>query len=146
MSDFAPHAAVGAVTGISIAGIGAMLTNLSWETSLMCGVASFLGALSPDMDVKSHSSRICYALVLIGSIALFCTGNVLLGFLVMAYSILPQLFTHRGAGHTLIYGAITSLFLVFLLRMMLDFGSTESWAIGGSFLVGFLTHLLMDEV
>lgn len=146
MSDFAPHAAAGAVTGILSTCVGISLTGLSVEASLMCGAASFIGALSPDMDVKSHSSRICYALVLIGSIALLCTGNVLLGFLVMAYSILPQLFTHRGAGHTLIYGAITSLFLVFLLRMMLDFGSTESWAIGGSFLVGFLTHLLMDEV
>lgn len=146
MSDFAPHAAVGAVTGILSTCVGISLTGLSVEASLMCGAASFIGALSPDMDVKSHSSRICYALVLVGSIALLCTGNVLLGFIVMAYSLLPQLFVHRGVGHTLLYGAVTSLFLMFLLRMMLDFGSTESWAIGVSFLAGFLTHLLLDEV
>lgn len=145
MSDFSPHAVAGAATGVLMAG-GALCYGLTWDASLMCGVASFIGALSPDMDVKSHSSRICYALVLIGSALLMWFEHILLGFMLLAYSVIPQLFTHRGAWHTFTAGAVTSLILSAILYFIYGFGGEPSVAVGWSFLIGYLTHLALDEV
>ncbi len=143
MSDFTPHAAAGAITGI-ISGTVSYCYGIPLEGSLMCGIASFVGSLSPDMDVKSHSSRICYTLVLVGTVLLFWNGQFLPGMALLMYSAIPQMFVHRGAWHTVLAGSVSSALLAAVLGMFTDYSTETIVAVGLSFMSGYVIHLVMD--
>ena len=145
MPNFATHATAGAMVGTMCAGVSYVFWGYDVPVLAMCGVAGFIGSLSPDMDVKSTSSRICYLLVLLGAIYLAWNENVMIGLLLVCYSVVPQLFTHRGAFHTVLFGLITSGLLSLLLYVMAVLDAGSSIIVGASFMAGFFTHLLMDD-
>lgn len=145
MPNFATHATAGAMVGVLGAGVTYVIGEFGPAVSVMVGVAGFIGSLSPDMDIKSTSSRICYLLVLLGAIYLAWVGNVTMGLLLVSYAVVPQLFTHRGAFHTVLFGLLTSGLLAFLLYVSAVLEASESIVVGVGFLAGYLTHLVMDE-
>lgn len=146
MPNFATHATAGAMVGAMSAGVSYAFWGFDTPVLAMCGVAGFIGSLSPDMDVKSTSSRICYLLVLLGAIYLAWNENMLIAILLLCYSVVPQLFTHRGAFHTILFGLITSGLLALLLYVMSVLEASGAVVVGASFMAGFFTHLLMDDL
>ena len=146
MSSFGPHLIAGITVGTLSSGMLAIHQYPDWSSLLMLPfLGGLCGALTPDMDIKSHSSMFMYLLYAAGSIYLFFGGQPFWGFLLLLYSIIPQFFSHRGFIHSGIFGIISSLGI--FLASYYNFDSLSLCvAIASGYFVGFLSHILLDEV
>ena len=147
MSSFVPHFSVGATIGVIAAGASIPLvdnpTAVTIVTPLVTGI---MGALTPDMDIKSKSSQIMYLIFLSISIYFFLTDRVDLAFLTLVYSIIPQFFGHRGFIHSFVFGVISAVGLYFALTELMLFQNVPALIASVSYLIGFLSHKLLDEI
>lgn len=145
MSSFAPHFAAGAITGAIGAGVSLGIVNesnaLTVSLPLICGV---MGALTPDMDIKSKSSMIMYLIFLSISCYFFFTGRVDLAFLTLVYSIIPQFFGHRGFIHSFVFGVISAIGLYFALTGLLNVIALPAMIASITYFIGFLSHKALD--
>lgn len=145
MSSFAPHFTAGAIVGSVGAGVSLGIVNdsnaLTVSLPLICGV---MGALSPDMDIKSKSSMVMYLIFLSISCYFFFTERVDLAFLTLVYSIIPQFFGHRGFIHSFVFGVISAIGLYFALTVLLNVIALPAMIASITYFVGFLSHKALD--
>lgn len=145
MSSFAPHFTAGAIVGAVGAGVSLGMVNdsnaLTVSLPLICGV---MGALTPDMDIKSKSSMVMYLIFLSISCYFFFTERVDLAFLTLMYSIIPQFFGHRGFIHSFVFGVISAIGLYFTLIVLLNVIALPAMIASITYFVGFLTHKALD--
>ena len=145
MSSFVPHFTAGAIVGSIGAGVSLGIVNdsnaLTVSLPLICGV---MGALTPDMDIKSKSSMVMYLIFLSISCYFFFTERVDLAFLTLVYSILPQFFGHRGFIHSFVFCAISSIGLYFALTTLLNVMALPAMIVSITYFVGFLSHKALD--
>lgn len=145
MSSFVPHFTAGAIVGSIGAGVSLGMVNdsnvLTVSLPLICGV---MGALTPDMDIKSKSSMVMYLFFLSISCYFFFKERVDLAFLTLVYSIIPQFFGHRGFIHSFIFGVISSIGLYFALTGLLNIISLPAMIASITYFVGFLSHKALD--
>lgn len=147
MSSFVPHFAFGATIGVIAAGASIPLVDTPTVTTIVTPlITGIMGALTPDMDIKSKSSQIMYLIFLSISIYFFLTDRVDLAFLTLLYSIIPQFFGHRGFIHSFIFGVISAVGLYFVLTELMLFQNESALIASVSYLTGFLLHKLLDEV
>lgn len=145
MSSFGPHLIAGITVGTIVSGILSIHQYPDWTALTMLPfIGGVCGALTPDMDIKSHSSMFMYLLYVIGAVYLFFTGEPFWGFMLLLYSIIPQFFSHRGFIHSGIFGIISSIGI--FAATYYNFNNFAlCLAIACGYFFGFLTHILLDE-
>ena len=145
MSSFALHFTAGAIVGAVGTGVSLGIVNVSnvltVSLPLICGV---MGALTPDMDIKSKSSMVMYLIFLSISCYFFFTERVDLAFLTLVYSIIPQFFVHRGFIHSFVFGSISAIGLYFALTVLLNVIALPAMIASITYFVGFLSHKALD--
>ncbi|MBQ2653608.1 MAG: metal-dependent hydrolase [Methanobrevibacter sp.] len=145
MSSFEPHLIAGLTVGTIATGIFSVDQYPDWNATLMLPfLGGLCGALTPDMDIKSHSSMFMYLLYAIGATYLFFSGEPFWGFLLLLYSIIPQFFSHRGFIHSGVFGIISSLGI--FAASYYNFNNLSLCiTIATGYFFGFLSHILLDE-
>lgn len=145
MSSFGPHLAAGATIGFI--GIGCstlMLTSPSMSSVLAPLVTGIMGALTPDMDIKSKSSKVMYLIFLSVAIYFIYQSKTELALLTLIYSIVPQLFSHRGFIHSIIFAVISTAILYYTFAYILAFSSMVAIISSATYLAGFFSHKILD--
>ena len=147
MSSFGPHVASGIITGVM--GIfGIFATNCQVEymplyaLPFICGVT---GALTPDMDIKSKSSQCMYILYTGFALYLYYIDKLDLAFYTLLYAIIPQFFGHRGFIHSFIFGLLSAIGL-FIICYYNTSNTLFSLISSGTYLIGFIMHLALDNI
>lgn len=127
---FRNHAILGLIGGTALTLIPTLLNPYTLPLT-------FLGSIFPDIDIKSKSSRIIYLLIFLSSIGLYFFYSMPIAFILLAFSILPQLTSHRGFFHSITACITISSIPIFFL------GISNPLSI--PFCIGFIIHLIADK-
>ncbi|MBF0453728.1 MAG: metal-dependent hydrolase [Magnetococcales bacterium] len=162
MAGFKAHFSFAAVTG----GVGAtaLLSAgvIDTNSMLFCFSAAILGGLLPDIDSDTSTplqvsftlfALIFSFLVMFSQAATLSTLELLiiwlgafLFFKLIIFELFTRLTVHRGIFHS-IPAAFLSLFLTTLfLRQLFHLDNQTAWIVGSFVLIGFISHLLLDEL
>ena len=125
---------------------GVQLAQHWWEI-LICFGLCVLGAMAPDIDIKSKSQRVVYAILIIIDLILilaeYYRGAAILGL----FSIVPNVLKHRGWIHSLIAAIILPAPL--LIIPIIAAGKLGYQQLGVSYYVaavfGYMSHLVADR-
>jgi len=162
MANFPTHIGVGTVVCGALA-TATLATDLVTPKDVVAiTLAGVLGSVLPDIDLKdSRPSRAMFA-----GLAIFFSFAVLfsvesrysiaemlilwLGTLVLVRFVAGNLFYrfsyHRGIWHSLLAAAFSSFLTAAIFYWMLGRDEAVSWFAALFMLVGFLTHLTLDEI
>ena len=164
MASFRSHISLGIASGI-LGAIGLLSLALTDAPSflMVMFVAAVLGSVLPDMDSDSgipfHVSFGSFALVasvLTASsayqdypndwqiIALWAVGTFVFVYLVIG-TLFKKFTRHRGMAHSLPSALLAGL-LTFFLADHFSFSEMESFVLGVAMMVGYVGHLLLDEL
>lgn len=105
---------------------------------------TLLGALFPDIDIKSKGQKIFYRILLVAFVLLAFSKCVHLLFLLSFISLIPLIVRHRGLCHEVWFVVGAPLCCGFLLG---QFFPSVFWNIVWNvffFIVGALSHLYLD--
>lgn len=132
------------------------------EEVLLYFAAGAVGGLLPDLDSdNSVLLKVMFSVlgVLFSFLAMFTQAKYfsvaelviiwLLCFLSMNYGLFlafKKFTVHRGIFHSLPAGVFYGLLATFLSHAYLKFGEVVSWATGFFIFLGYLSHLLLDEI
>ncbi len=162
MADFKTHL-IGAASISGIAATGLMVAGIAQPLQVLtCFSLGTLGGLLPDIDSKnSVPFRLAFNLlaIFIGFVVVAYFGLryslvelalLWIGCFILIRHILCPLFihltVHRGLVHSIPAGMLCGLITVLLLYYCFNITAEEAW-LGGSFvLLGFIVHLLLDEL
>lgn len=146
MSSFGPHITAGACCGVIGAGLSFAFTK-DPSISLCCIpiAAGIVGALTPDMDIKSKSSQCMYILFAGLALYLWYINRTDLALITLAYSIIPQFFKHRGFIHSIIFGVASSALLYYIFNQMVGLVPDITLGISLTYLLGFVSHIILDK-
>jgi membrane-bound metal-dependent hydrolase YbcI (DUF457 family) len=162
MANFPTHIGVGTVVSGALA-TATLATDLVTPKDVVAiTLAGVLGSVLPDIDLKdSRPSRAMFA-----GLAIFFSFAVLfsvesrysiaemlilwLGTLVLvrfgAGSLFYRFSYHRGIWHSLLAAAFSSFLTAAIFYWLLGRDESVSWFAALFMLVGFLTHLTLDEI
>ncbi|OBT14009.1 hypothetical protein A9264_02400 [Vibrio sp. UCD-FRSSP16_10] len=170
MANFATHLKAGvAVTGIASATLLSK-GDITIQTALWLWFVGTIGSLYPDIDSDNSTSLE----VIYGSLSIaLCFGAmhyvigdahtptsllrlllIPLGIYLFLHQVLLRIFkkitAHRGACHSIIFGVANTILLVnltfYLAAHIIVKPALTAWLTGFFFIIGFLLHLLMDEI
>ena len=162
MANFATHIGVGTLVSGALATITLAADVVSPDNLVAVTLAGVLGSILPDIDLKdSRASRALFSglAVFFSFCVLFANANkysiaelwlLWLGsFLAVRYA--AEFAFHRFSYHRGIWHSITAaLFFWFLTAIVFHgiMGVHEgvAWLAGGFMFVGYLTHLVLDEI
>lgn len=165
MAGFRTHVSVGIACGVlsALAITSLALVPESWSFAILVGLAVTLGAQLPDMDSDSglpfHITFGSLSLVAAalsglyawrqypGDYALIITLPLLTLFAVWVIlgSVFKKYTRHRGLMHS-IPAAILAALLTFSCATWSDFVDWQAFLLGIGLGLGFLVHLILDEV
>ncbi len=163
MADFRTHAAFGAGLGVGLAVIAGALGLVSGPTLLApVFLVAALGAMAPDIDSDSgvpfHVTFGMLSLVSAGftfsslsrhGALVLDAGLWALGVAVAVFAagggIFKKWTKHRGMAHS-IPAAVLAGLLVFFVAGRLSFGDADAFLLGVSATLGYLVHLVLDEL
>lgn len=162
MADFATHLGWGAV-GAGLAASATYAADIVPVTEITTlTAAGVIGAILPDIDLeKATPSRMLFTwlAVVLAFLALFNFRAsysiselwlIWLGVFVAirygAYHIFHRTATHRGVFHTLLAGLFFMGLTAVILSHGLDHGPVVAWMAGLFVLLGYLIHLVLDEI
>ncbi len=125
---------------------GVELAQHWWEI-LICFALCVLGAMVPDIDIKSKSQRTIYALLIPIDLALILFAYYREAAILGLFAILPNVLKHRGQLHSL--SAAIILPAPLLIIPMLAAGRIEFQQLGVSYYIaavfGYISHLIADR-
>lgn len=162
MANFPTHIVVGTIVAGSLATLTLAADVIAPENLVAVTMAGSLGSVLPDIDLKeSRPSRALFAgLAVFFSFALlFHFASRLsiaemwalwLGTLIFVryplHTMFHRLTNHRGIWHSLIAGLACAFGAVIIFYYVFARPDGVAWLAGGFLLVGFLTHLILDEI
>jgi hypothetical protein len=162
MANFTTHIGVGTVVTGALATLTLAADVVAPENLLAVTVAGVVGSVLPDIDLKdSRPSRAMFAglAVLFSFAVLFNAVTKLsiaelwilwLGTLAFVRYGLHALFhrfcIHRGTWHSLLAAVFASVATAVVYYHVLKRPDGVAWLAGGFMMVGFLTHLILDEI
>lgn len=118
-----------------------------WWEILICFVLCVLGAMLPDIDIKSKSQRVIYAILIPIDLALILFMYYREAAIVGFFAILPNVLKHRGQLHS--YLAAIVLPAPLLIIPILATGKLEYQQLGVSYYIaavfGYMSHLVADR-
>jgi LexA-binding, inner membrane-associated putative hydrolase len=162
MANFTTHIAVGTVVSGALATLTMAADVIAPDNLIAVTAAGVLGSVLPDIDLKD--SRPAQAMfgglaVFLSFVALFTIGykysiaemwGVWLGTLVIVrygFAFLFHRFSyHRGIWHSLLAGVFFWFLTAAAFRHVLGRPEGVAWLAGGFMFIGYLTHLVLDEI
>ena len=162
MANFPTHIVVGTIVAGSLATLTLAADVIAPENLVAVTLAGSLGSVLPDIDLKdSRPSRALFA-----GLAVFFSFALLFHFaphlsiaemwalwlgtlLFVRYGLhtaFHRLTSHRGVWHTWIAGLASAFATVLAFYYVFDRPDGVAWLAGGFLLIGFLTHLVLDEI
>jgi membrane-bound metal-dependent hydrolase YbcI (DUF457 family) len=162
MANFPTHIVVGTVVAGSLATLTLAADVIAPENLVAVTMAGSLGSVLPDIDLKdSRPSRALFA-----GLAVFFSFALLfqfapqlsiaemwilwLGTLLFVryglHTMFHRLTSHRGIWHSLIAGLTCAFATVIIFYYVFARPDGVAWLAGGFLLIGFLTHLILDEM
>jgi len=126
----------------AVAGIGRY-----WWEMLICFVLCVLGSMAPDVDIKSKSQRVIYAILIPADLALILFRYYRPAAIVGFFAMLPNVLKHRGKLHSL--SAAIILPIPLLIIPIIATGKLEYRQLGVSYYIaavfGYMSHLIADR-
>jgi len=162
MANFPTHIVVGTIVAGSLATLTLAADVIAPENLVAVTMAGSLGSVLPDIDLKdSRPSRALFA-----GLAVFFSFALLFHFaprlsiaemwilwlgslLFVRYGLhtaFHRLTNHRGIWHSWIAGLASAFATVIIFYYVFDRPDGVAWLAGGFLLIGFLTHLILDEI
>ncbi|MGE0627624.1 MAG: metal-dependent hydrolase [Hyphomicrobiaceae bacterium] len=162
MANFTTHIAVGTVVSGAAATLTLAANVISPESLVAVTLAGVVGSILPDIDLKdSRPSRALFAglAVFFSFCALFVVAPrysiaemwlVWLGTLGLvrygAHTMFHHFSYHRGIWHSIIAGLFFWFLTAVIYHRMLGLHEGVAWLAGGFVFLGYLTHLILDEI
>lgn len=162
MANFPTHIVVGTIVAGTLATLTLAADVIAPENLVAVTLAGSLGSVLPDIDLKdSRPSRALFA-----GLAVFFSFALLfhyaprlsiaemwilwLGSLLFVryglHAVFHRLTNHRGVWHSLIAGLASAFATVIIFYYVFERPDGVAWLAGGFLFIGFLTHLLLDEI
>jgi membrane-bound metal-dependent hydrolase YbcI (DUF457 family) len=162
MANFTTHIVVGTVVAGSLATLTLAADVIAPENLVAVTMAGSLGSILPDIDLKdSRPSRALFA-----GLAIFFSFAVLFHFaprlsiaemwmlwvgtlLFVRYglhAVFHRYAVHRGIWHSIIAGVVCSFAAAIVFYYALGRPDGVAWLAAGFLFVGYLTHLILDEI
>jgi membrane-bound metal-dependent hydrolase YbcI (DUF457 family) len=162
MANFTTHIAVGTVVSGALATLTLAADVIPRDSLVAVTLAGVLGSVLPDIDLKdSRPSRAMFAgLGIFFSFAVLfsCAGRfsilelwilwlgTLVGVRYGLHAIFHRMAVHRGIWHSLLALVFVSLFTALAFKYILGEADGTAWLAASFMGVGFLTHLILDEL
>lgn len=162
MANFTTHIAVGTVVSGALATLTLAADVIAPENLVIVTMAGVLGSVLPDVDLKESRP----AQAMFGGLAVFLSFAVLFT-IAYKYSIaemwvfwigtllgvrygLQALFHrfsyHRGIWHSILAGLFFWFLTAVVFKYVLHRHEGVAWLAGGFMFIGYLTHLILDEI
>jgi len=162
MANFPTHIAVGTVVSGALATVTLAADVVAPENLVAVTLAGVLGSVLPDIDLKdSRPSRAMFA-----GLGVFFAFSVLfslqqkysvaemiilwLGTLVLvrfvAHAFFHRLSAHRGIWHSILAAVFCACATATIYTSVLGRNEGVAWLAGGFLTIGYLTHLILDEL
>lgn len=162
MANFTTHIAAGTVAAGALATLTLAADVVAPENLIAVTMAGVLGSVLPDIDLKdSRPSRAMFA-----GLGIFFSFAVLFTFatrfsvaelwilwlgtlLAVRYGlhwIFHHLAVHRGIWHSLLAAAFSAAATAIVFKHILGRHDGVAWLAAGFMFVGFLVHLILDEI
>ena len=162
MANFPTHIAVGTVVSGALATVTLAADLVAPENIVAVTLAGVLGSVLPDIDLKdSRPARAMFAglgvffsfVVLFSLERKYSIAEMLvlwLGTMLLVRYVGKEVFFrfsyHRGIWHSLLALAFCSFLTAWFYSHLLQRDEGVSWLAAGFMAVGFLTHLILDEL
>ncbi|MEQ1614218.1 MAG: metal-dependent hydrolase [Hyphomicrobiaceae bacterium] len=162
MANFTTHIAVGTVVSGAAATLTLAADVIAPESLIAVTLAGVVGSVLPDIDLKdSRPSRALFAglAVFLSFCVLFSVAGkysiaemwiAWLGTLLFVRYGVHKAFHHfsyhRGIWHSIVAGVFFWFLTAVIYHRLLGFHEGVAWLAGGFVFVGFLTHLILDEM
>jgi hypothetical protein len=162
MANFTTHIAVGTVISGALATLTMAADVIAADNLVAVTAAGVLGSVLPDIDLKdSRPSQAMFAglALFLSFVALFTIGYkysiaemwaVWLGTLIaVRYGVafvFHRFSYHRGIWHSLLAGLFFWFLTTVTFKHMLGRPEGVAWLAGGFMFIGYLTHLVLDEI
>lgn len=162
MANFTTHIGAGTVVSGALATLTLAADVVAPENLVAVTMAGVLGSVLPDIDLKeSRPSRAMFAglAVFLSFAVLFTLATkysiaelwiVWLGTLVGVrygvHTVFHKLSVHRGIWHSLLAAAFCSVITAIVFYRLLGRPDGVAWLAGGFMFIGYLTHLVLDEI
>ena len=162
MANYATHIAVGTVVSGALATLTVGADVIGPESIMAVTLAGVAGSVLPDIDLRDGRA----STILFSGIAVFASFCVLfinaerfslaelwilwLGSLAFVRYGLHALFyriaVHRGVWHSLLAGLLWAGLTAIVFHDLLGRHPGVAWLGGGFMFIGYLTHLILDEI
>lgn len=162
MANFTTHIAVGTLVAGSLATLTAAADVLAPENIVAVTLAGVVGSVLPDIDLKDSRP----ARALFSGLAIFFSFCVLfsvasyysiaemwilwLGTLLLVRyggeALLHRFSYHRGIFHSILAGLMFWFLTAIIFTYAMGRHEGVGWLAGGFLFIGYLTHLLLDEI
>ena len=162
MANFATHIGVGTVVSGAMATLTLAADVISPESLVAVTMAGVLGSVLPDIDLKdSRASRAFFSglAVFISFCVLFVNAQAysiaelwllwLGSFVLVRYgaeAAFHRFSYHRGIWHSLLAALFFWFLTAVVFKHVLGRHEGVAWLAGGFMFVGYITHLLLDEL
>ena len=118
-----------------------------WWEILICFALCVLGAMAPDVDIKSKSQRVIYFILLVVDLVLILTEYYREAAIIGFFGIVPNVLKHRRQTHSLTAAILLPAPL--LIIPILATGRLEYQQLGVSYYIaavfGYVSHLIADR-
>ncbi len=162
MANFTTHIAVGTVAAGALATLTLAADVVAPENLVAVTMAGVLGSVLPDIDLKdSRPSRAMFAglgiffsfAVLFNAATQFSIAELWilwLGTLLLVryglHAVFHRLAVHRGIWHSILAGLFSAAATAVVFKYALGKHEGVAWLAGGFLFIGFLVHLVLDEI
>jgi LexA-binding, inner membrane-associated putative hydrolase len=162
MANFTTHIAVGTVVSGALATLTMAADVIAPDNLVAVTAAGVLGSVLPDIDLKdSRPAQAMFAglALFLSFVALFTIGykysiaemwGIWLGTLVAVRYGIAALFHrfsyHRGIWHSLLAAVFFWFLTAAVFNHVLGRPDAVSWLGGGFLFIGYITHLILDEI
>ena len=162
MANFTTHLGVGTVISGALATLTLAADVISPESLVAVTLAGVVGSVLPDIDLKdSRPSRVLFSgLAMLFSFAVLFTFATHLSIVEMMIAwlgtlvavryggeaIFHRLSYHRGIFHSILCGVTFWFICTIVYKFVFGFHEGIAWLAGGFLFLGFLSHLILDEI
>ncbi|MDX2287353.1 MAG: metal-dependent hydrolase [Hyphomicrobiaceae bacterium] len=162
MANYATHIAAGTVVSGALATLTLAADVIGPESLVAVTLAGVVGSILPDIDLRdSRASSVLFSGI--GVFASFCVlflcaphfsvvelWVLWLGTLVFVryglHAVFHHLAVHRGIWHSLLAAVFCGALTIVVFKEVLGQHAGVAWLGGGFMVVGYLVHLLLDEM
>lgn len=161
MANFNMHLNTAAVVSGTLAATLSAFHYIDIKTSFYCFFAGIIGGILPDIDHENSIPVRILQFVLANLIAFLIISKYLvklklfeiIGIWLGVYLLFEGIFyffkkytVHRGIIHSIPVGVLFSLMTMLFLNKVLGLSVNKSYYIGLFVLIGYFTHLILDEI